>query len=102
MTAMRVKLDDQSWSFDEDTLDLRDAFLIKSGTGLNFRPFLEGVQEMDPLCLQGLVWFLRRKAGEDALTLDEVNFRLAELDVTQEEAPPLKAVATSSESVATA
>lgn len=93
MAATKVRLGDQEWTFDEENIDLNDAFLIKSGTGLALRPFLQGVADLDPHCLQGLVWFLRRKTGEQ-VDINTISFRLADLDVTQADDPPALAVAT--------
>lgn len=86
MSLTRVRLGDQSWELDDEKLTLADAFLIKSGTGLALKPFFEGVAEMDPTCLQGLVWFLRRKAGENVNVAD-IDFVITELVTEQEESP---------------
>lgn len=39
-------------------LDLRAAFALKATTGMNPLPVFEGLAELDPGCLQGVVWFL--------------------------------------------
>ncbi len=94
-----VKLGDESWTFDEDEITIQDAYMLKAETGLALRPFFEGLADMDPQCLQALVWFLRRKAGEPVRIAD-VNFRVTALKMEQEESPT-EEDATSSENAAT-
>lgn len=101
MAATHVTLGEQSWSFDEGTLTLKDAFLIKQQTGLALKPFFEGIADMDPLCLAGLICFLRTKAG-DACRIEDIDFAISDLDVTQDDDPPVEAAATTSLHVATA
>jgi hypothetical protein len=81
-----VKLDGQSWMFDEDDITIQDAYMLKSVTGMGLRGFFEGLQDMDPQCLQALVWFLRRKAGEQ-VQMDEVNFKVTSLQMEQQPDP---------------
>jgi hypothetical protein len=81
VTAVDIRLGDQHWSFDEEELDLHDSFRMKQATGQAFtRTFFAGIEDMDPACLQALVWFVRNKAGESLLPHD-VNFKLSELRV---------------------
>lgn len=86
MSLTRVRLGEQSWEIDDEKLTLADAFLIKSGTGLALKPFFEGITIMDPTCLQGLVWFLRRKAGE-SINIADVDFVITDLKLEQDETP---------------
>lgn len=95
----RVILGNDEWMFDEGDITLEDAFMIKAETGLALRPFLQGIADMDPDCLQGLVWFCRRKAGE-RVNRSSVKFRILDLELKQDEDtgdddPPAEAVATS-------
>lgn len=87
MATTKVKLGDAEWLFDESAVTLEDAFLIKTGTGLALKPFLQGVADLDPTCLQGLVWFLRRKAGE-AIPMEVVQFTIMDLEISQDADPP--------------
>lgn len=94
---MKVRLGEDGWLFDEGDITLEDAFVIKAELGLALRPFLQGIADMDPDCLQGLVWFCRRKAGE-RVSRSSVKFRILDLDLSQDEEdeqdPPPEAVAT--------
>lgn len=84
MAQTVVHLDDRSWDFVDADLTVKDAFTIKAATGMNLRPFLEGLQQMDPLSLQGLIWFLRRPA-EPQLRIEDVDFKIADLRLEQVE-----------------
>lgn len=87
MSQTTIRLGDKTWQLDDEKLTVADAFIIKNGTGLALKPFFEGIAEMDPLCLQGLVWFLRRKDGEQ-VALTDVDFAIADLKVEQDDSPP--------------
>jgi hypothetical protein len=80
MAKFVLKLGDESWPFDDAGLSLKDAFAIKSATGLNVPPFLQGIQEYNPASLQGLVWLLRHKAGEN-VRVEDVDFLLKDLSL---------------------
>lgn len=88
MALTTVALGEKSWQFDDEKITLGEAFQIKSGTGLALKPFFEGVNEMDPLCLQGLIWWLRRRDGEASLSMADVDFVVGDLRLSQEEVPP--------------
>lgn len=73
------------WEIDEAELDLRDAFAVKAASGLTMPAMLAGSGEMDPLALQALVWFCRTKYdGEAGLLLSTVDFRLMDLELSQD------------------
>ena len=82
-----VRLGDQSWTFDENEITLRDAFAIKATSGLSMKPFIAGIDEMDPLALQTLVWFCKFKAG-DSTERALVDFKLADLALEDVPAGP--------------
>src|SRR5665811_608135 len=86
MPLMNISLDDQSWQFNEEELEIRDAFAIKASTGLDLGPFLQGLATLDPASLQGLVWFCRRSA-EPQLRLEDVNFKVFQLKLERAEPP---------------
>ncbi len=59
---VKVRLRDQEWVF-EIRLTLAEAFMLKEGTGLTPAAFLAGQQEMDPTCIQALLWLCHHRAG---------------------------------------
>lgn len=67
------------WNIDE--LTLKDCFAIKQATGLDPFPIDTGLGRLDPACWQAVVWFLRRKQ-EPNLRLDQIDFRLGDIDAT--------------------
>jgi hypothetical protein len=82
MAVTMVGLGEGKWEFNERELDLKAAFAIKAATGLNLKPFMQGIADMDPLCLQGLVWFVQR-TDKPAQRLEDVNFRIVDLTLEQ-------------------
>jgi hypothetical protein len=75
-----IHLANESWPFDDEEMTLKDAFKIKAASGLSLKGFLMGVQDMEPLALQSLIWFLRTNAGA-SVRIEEVDFRIADLDI---------------------
>lgn len=70
------------WEFDDENLTLKDAFVIKEATGLAVKPFLDGVANFDPDCVQTLIWMLRRPT-EPKLLRNQIEFRLMDLRIEQ-------------------
>lgn len=97
-TRVRVTLgEDEKYVFDRDALTLTDLYAIKSVSGLDFNPFLQGIGDGSPESLQTLVWFLRHKAGIQGDRL-QVQFRIGDLDMEPiEEADPTAASSETSE-----
>lgn len=85
-TIIKVQLEDDQWELDLDTFDLGDLFAIKGACGLGLQPFLEGLEALDPDCLQTLVWFCRRPA-EPALQRNAVRFLVTKLRVEMSGGP---------------
>lgn len=80
MQACWITLDGQRWLFDEQTWTLKDWFVIKAETGLDRVPFLEGILTENPTALQGLIWFLRWRNG-DQVPRAGIDFAPAALDL---------------------
>jgi hypothetical protein len=97
VSRIRVRLEDESWFFDEDEVTIEDAIALKYATGLALKPFFEGLSDMDGVALRALVWFLRGKQGSP----EAVNFKVTALKLEQEP-DPTEGDATPSESAATA
>jgi hypothetical protein len=85
--TLKISLLEESWDLDLNAVTLDDAFVIKGTLGVGYKAFLDGVEELDPDCLQTLVWFLKRPK-EPALRREGVRFRLGDLRVeTIDEGP---------------
>jgi hypothetical protein len=79
-TRVTVTVGAESYVFDRDALTLTDLYQIKSASGLDLNPFLEGIGEGNPVSLQTLVWFLRHKAGIQC-DRTAVEFTIGEFDM---------------------
>lgn len=91
-----LKLNGQEWDYDEDELQLSDAIAIKNASGLPLSTFMQGIRDFDPLAIQTLIWFVRRR-DEPAVKREQINFRIADLDLEIVGASrPTKASATTS------
>jgi hypothetical protein len=89
MAVTTVGLGDSKWEFNERELDIKGAFAIKAATGLNLKPFMQGIADMDPACLQGLVWFVQR-ADKPNQRPEDINFKIVDLKLEQvEDAEPV-------------
>jgi len=83
--------------FNPGKLDLKQAFAIKSTTGLTPRALLEGIGDLDPAAMQALVWFLKFRVGEN-VDLASINFAYEDLEVKPaEEAPKGEAASSGNE-----
>ncbi len=81
MARLRITLGDESWEFDEEEIYLDELFAIKSATGLSGTGFGQGINDMDPAALQGLIWLLRRRTGVQQ-DIKSINFRIGDLKAT--------------------
>jgi len=51
------------YEFDLDHVSVRDAMMLKTATGMNWKPFLQAVGDYDPACAVALAWVLLTRAG---------------------------------------
>lgn len=79
-TRLQVKVGSESYVFDRDALTLTDLYAIKSASGLDLNPFLQGIGDGNPVSLQTLVWFVRHKAGIQGDRL-QIDFRIGDFDL---------------------
>ena len=90
---MKLVVDGKSYEYDNATFKVSEGILLEQLTGMTFMQWQEGLTEMRPLALKGLVYLARVRAAEptDWLTLD---FDMAALDFKDDDevpAVPLKA-----------
>lgn len=100
-----VTLGDEHWEFDPEALMLSDLFAIKAASGLDGVGFEHGLNRADPAAYQALIWWLRRRSGEqvDIKTIDfpVSALRLEAPPEAADEGEPENPTATGSEPVAT-
>lgn len=83
-------------TWDIEDLTLKEAFVIKAGTGYDPVPLQQGLETGDPGAWQALVWHLMNKKDPGSVQVTAVDFRYGDLDVTEEPAdPPADEVPTS-------
>jgi hypothetical protein len=72
--------------YDENKFSLNDAFVVKASCGLDVRVFTNGINTMNPLVLQTLVWWLRYKKGVNC-DRASIDFAIADLKLVDEPDP---------------
>lgn len=83
MAAIRVKLAGETLGqVDFEDLTLKDAFAIKSASGLTPMEMFSGLEKMDPDALQTIVWFIRMKSG-DNVARGSIDFRIRDLETEE-------------------
>jgi len=82
------------YEYDLDRPSVRDAMMLKTATGMNMTPFVQGYNDADPACFQAFAWLLLTRAGVkgpggEPIQLAEVpDFNMYEfLDLEQDEEP---------------
>ena len=83
--------------YDENKFTLNDAFVIKASCGLDVRAFTAGINSMNPLVLQTLVWWLRYKKG---VNCDRASIDFAIADLKLVDAPDPTGETSGSDAVA--
>lgn len=73
---MKVTYEDREYEFDLDEIDVDQAQLIYSKTGLTIITLEAGLEEMNPFALKAVFWLMLVQNGEKA-DFDRVNFKLA-------------------------
>jgi hypothetical protein len=84
--AWRVTLPDESYLFEPDEMLGSEWSLIETELGMSFEQWVSEINEARFVACQGLVWFLRRKAGrlEDRMAVD---FKIRQLVLAREPDP---------------
>ena len=91
---MKLIVEGKSYEYDNNSFKVSEGILLEQLTGMTFMQWQEGLGEMRPLALKGLVYLARVRAAEptDWLTLD---FDMTRIDFEDDEpvvpAVPLEA-----------
>ncbi len=75
---IKFRVGDSDYEYDDGTMTVAEARLIKKHTNYGLRSWAMGLQDMDPDSLVGLVFLAKRRAGEAVRWQD-----LDDLDITQ-------------------
>jgi hypothetical protein len=82
----------KSWDYDE-RMSLKEAMTIKAKLGLTVLGFTDGLAQMDPYALAGLIWLVRSRDGEPELDPRLIDFDLGDLDIEDPDAAAKDAAA---------
>lgn len=83
---MKLTIDGQHYEFDMDRLLFSEMAFVQKKTGLKLQEWQRGLNEMDAFALAGLVYIVRKRAGEQP-DWDTLDFDIASFDAEDDEAP---------------
>lgn len=89
---MKVKVDGTEYEYDASKLLFSEAAFVQKKTGMKIQEWQQGLAEMDAFALAGLIYILRKRAGEspdwDTLEFDIASLEwVADDDEVEEPAP---------------
>lgn len=89
---IRFKINGEPYEYDDSTLSVKEARIIKKNTGLGLVSWAKGLSEGDPDALVALVWIAKTRAGEAVRwqDLDDLDLVTLDLAAGEEEVPPVK------------
>lgn len=82
---IKFGLGDSSYEYDDTTMTVAEARIIKKHTEMGLRSWAMGLQDMDPDALVGLVFLAKRRAGEAVRWQDLDNLDIAAITLVAEE-----------------
>lgn len=83
---MKIVVEGTPYEYDPNRLSVNEGIEMEKVTGLAWADLQRGLGVMQPVAVKGLVWLLKRRAGEspDWSTLD---FEMGAFDVEDDPAP---------------
>ena len=60
---MKLDINGTFYEFDLNHVPVRDAMRLKVATGMNWKPFLQSIDDYNPECLLALAWVVLTRAG---------------------------------------
>jgi hypothetical protein len=88
---IRFKLNGVPYEYDDSTLTVKEARVIKKNAGFGLVTWAKGLSEGDPDALVALVWIAKTRAGEAIRWQDLDDLDLVSLDLGgDDEDPPVK------------
>lgn len=81
---MKFRIEGEDLEFEEDTLTVAEARLIKKHTGMGLKSFAEGSKDGDPDALVAIVFLAKRRAGQAVRWQDLDSLDLAKLEAISE------------------
>jgi hypothetical protein len=81
---LKIKVDGKEYGYDPTKLLFSEAAFVQKRTGLKVQEWQAGLAEMDAYALAGLVYILRKRAGE-APDWDDFDFDIASLEFVDDD-----------------
>lgn len=85
---MKISVDGTTYEYDPGKLMLSEARQLQAATGQTLAQWQRGLTELDADSVAGLVWLLRRRAGENGLQYADVEFDLGSFEANDDADPP--------------
>jgi hypothetical protein len=82
---LKFVLDGTKYEYDDSTLSVKEARVIKKNTGFGLVTWAQALQIGDPDALVAMVWLAKTRNGEAVRWQDFDNFDLASLDLSSED-----------------
>lgn len=92
---MKLTIDGKAYEYDPDTLLNTEMMALEAAVGVTFQQWGEQLQQGSATALTGLVWLVERRE-QPALRFSDVVFKVASLEIEEEEADPTEPVPASS------
>ena len=81
---MKIKVDGTTYEYDAERLLFSEAAFVQKKTGLKLQEWQKGLAEMDAYAVAGLVYILKKRAGEQP-DWDSLDFDIAGLEFVAED-----------------
>jgi hypothetical protein len=95
---INFKLSGEPYEYDDSTLSVKEARVIKKNTGMGLVSWARGLADGDPDAMVALVWLAKTRAGEAIRwqDLDDLDLASIQLGGGDDEDPPVPTTPTSS------
>lgn len=84
---MRFRIGEDVYEWDDTTLTVAEARVIKKNTGMGLRSFTNGLNDVDPDAIAAMIFLARRRKGEAVRWQDMDDIDLGSFDMLPDEEP---------------
>lgn len=88
---MKIKVDGREYEYDPNRLLFSEAAFVQKKTGMKIQEWQQGLADMDAFALAGVVYIVRKRAGEtpdwDTLDFDIASLEFVDDDEAEQPAP---------------
>lgn len=97
---IKFELGGNVYEYDDTTMTVKEARLIKQHTSMGLRSWALGLQDMDVDALVAMVFIAKRRAGEAIRWQDLDNININDISITEDEVVDSEAEPTEGDDVA--